>query len=567
MAAWNTYKKRSFLSLAGGLALLVLFNVAASRYFHRIDLTREKRYTLAPSTKEILRQMDEPLEVRVFLEGDDLPAGIRKLRNSTRELLNEFRALSGGMLTYEFVDIYGIDDEEERRSVEEFLVSGGLYPTNLSVRQESGMSEKLIYPGAVFSSARRDIAVTILENQMAFNTQDVLNNSYNFLEYKFANSIKKLMLERPYRLAVLEGHGELANDRISDLMQALFLQEFQAQRIDLSRQSLLRSEADVVIIAKPQRAFTAEEKFELDQFIMQGGKALWMIDKAVGDLDSFRVAPQYLAVDRPLQLDDLLFRYGVRVNSDLVQDILCLPVPVTENVNGEDKTTLYPWVFHPVVHPSEDHPITRNMDPVMLRFASSIDTVKVPDINRTVLLATSEFSRTSQTPVPLDLGIARIELQQEYFDKWNIPVAVLLEGRFRSLYEGRMTSSFRSVLEDAGLDYLDRSVATRQIIISDGDICSNDIDVTGVPLPLGYYKYTRETFANRNFLLNCIEYLVDDQGLIASRNKQTSNRLLDRQMVDERKGMWQVLNIAVPLVFMLLAGGLIRMRRRRFVNG
>jgi ABC-2 type transport system permease protein len=565
MAGWNTYKRKSLVSLLAGLVLFALINLLAGRYFHRWDLTKEKRYTLTASTKEILRSLDRPIEVNVFLEGSDLPAGIKKLRNSTRELLNEFRALSGGMLTYEFVDLYEIDNPEERKAIEQFLIQGGLYPTNLEVRQEAGTSEKLIYPGAVFSSEQRDISVTILENQMAYTTQDVLNNSYNFLEHKFANAIRKLSLERPYRIAVLEGHGELENNRISDLMQTLFLQDFQVQRIDLAEQSLLASDADVVMIAKPQGAFTDIEKFEIDQFIMQGGGALWMIDKAVGDLDSFRVAPQYLAVDRPIELDDLLFRYGVRVNSDLVQDIVCNPVPVTENVNGEDQTTLYPWVFHPVVQSLEEHPVTRHMDPVMLRFVSSIDTVRTPGITRTVLLHTSEYSRSSPTPVLLDLGIATVEPRPEFFDRALIPVAVLLEGRFRSLYEGRLTAAFREVLTASGLEFSAESRPARQIVISDGDLAANDIDVTGVPLPLGYYKYTRETFANRDFLLNCIEYLVDDAGLIASRNKETTNQMLDKQIVSERKGMWQVLNIGVPLLFMLIAGGAVRMRRRKFV--
>jgi len=291
MADVNTYKKRSFRILLVGLAAIFLLNLAGNRFFHRWDLTKEKRYTLSPSTKSLLRDLNEPLEVQVYLTGDDLPAGIRKLRNSTRELLNEFRALSGGMLDYEFIDIYKIDDEKDRKALEESLIKGGLYPTNLEVKQDAGFSEKLIYPGAVFTNGDRNIAVRILENQMAFNTQDVLNNSYNFLEFKLANTIKKLMLTRPYRVAVTEGHGEPSNARMSDLLQTLSLQDFHVQRLNLTEQSLLRSGVDLLIVPKPQQPFLETEKFELDQYIMQGGKVLWMLDGAVGDLDSFRVAP------------------------------------------------------------------------------------------------------------------------------------------------------------------------------------------------------------------------------------------------------------------------------------
>ena len=571
MKRWNTYKKRSFGSLLLGLVTIVAVNFMASTTFHRWDLTKEKRYTLSPSTKQILRELDQPIEVNVFLDGDDLPAGIKKLRNSTKELLNEFRALSGGMLNYEFIDIYSVENPEERKAIEEFLVRGGLYPTNLEVKQEAGTSEKLIYPGAVFSSESRDIAVRILENQMTFSTQDVLNNSYNFLEHKLASTIKKLILERPYRIALVEGHGELENDRISDLMQTLIQQDFQAQRIDLTEQPLLGSAADIVVIAKPQSRFSEREKFELDQFIMNGGKALWMIDMAVGDLDSFRFARQYMAVDRDLNLGDQLFRYGVRLNNDLAQDIYCNPVPVTENVNGEDQTKLYPWIFHPVIHVSgieqeATHAITKNMDPVILRFASSMDTIKTPDVRKIILLKTSQFSRTSSTPVMLDLGIARINPLPEYFDTSDLAIAVLLEGNFRSLYENRITAEFRAVLDQAGMEFVPQASGGKQIVISDGDIGANDLDPSGIPLPLGYYRYTRETFANKDFLLNCIEYLVDDDELIASRNKETSNQLLDKQVVRERKGMWQFLNFGVPLSFMLLVGGVVRLRRRKYLK-
>ncbi|MEZ5022595.1 MAG: gliding motility-associated ABC transporter substrate-binding protein GldG [Chitinophagales bacterium] len=432
MASWNTYKKRSFQSVFIALAVIVLINFLATKQFYRWDLTKEKRYTLTPSTKALLKDLDRQINVTVYLDGKDLPVGIKKLRNSTRELLNEFRALSGGFIDYEFVDIYKIEDEAVRKQLEENLVDVGIYPTNLNVTETSGSSKKLIYPGAVFSNDERSIGVQILENQMTFNTQDVLNNSYNFLEFKLANTVKKLLQDRQYRIGILEGNGEVNTSRITDLGQHLATQDFFIRRINLSKQTLFgeSNKPDVLIIPKPTEAFSEEDKFEIDQYIMNGGKVLWMIDKVVADLDSFRAAPQFLAIERNLNLDDQLFRYGVRLNADLVQDLYCNPIPVTEDVGGgQSKTNLYPWVFHPVITMDNEHPINKNIDPVALEFVGSIDTIRVPNVEKTILLSTSDYTRISKAPVPLDLGIARELCPNIFTVAPSAPVAVLLEGK------------------------------------------------------------------------------------------------------------------------------------------
>ncbi len=566
MAGWNTYKRRSFQSILIAFGVIILVNFLATKQFYRWDLTKEKRYTLTRSTKDLLRDLDQQINVEVYLDGKDLPVGIKKFKNSTKELLNEFRALSNGFVDYEFVDIYDIEDESSRKELEEILVSEGIYPTNLNVKEESGSSTKMIYPGAVFSNGERSIGVQILENQMTFNTQDVLNNSYNFLEYKLANTVKKLLQERQYRIGILAGHGEVPTNRISDLGQHLGTQDFFIRRINLSKQTLFGAEnrPDVLIIPKPTQAFSETDKFEIDQYIMSGGKVLWMIDQVVADLDSFRTSPQFLAIGRQLNLGDQLFRYGVRINADLVQDLYSNPIPVTEDIGGgETQTNLYPWVFHPVVTTNNDHPIGKNLDPVSIEFASSIDTIRVPNVSKTVLLATSEYGRITKAPVPLDLGIARVDPLPEYFTKASIPLAVLLEGEFRSLYDNRLTKDQIAILLKANQDFKNTSDFTKQIVISDGDIGINDIDVSGAQYPLGYYRFTKETFANRDFLMNCIDYLLDDNDLISARNKETQMQLLDKQKVTEKKGLWQILNIGVPILFMFLVGGLIRWRRNK----
>jgi ABC-2 type transport system permease protein len=566
MAAINTYQKRSLQSVLIAILLVLAVNYGATKKFFRWDLTKEKRYTLTPSTKAILKNIDEPIRIEVYLEGKDLPVGIKKLRNSTRELLNEFRALSNGYIDYRFFDINEIDNKEERELLEESLIKGGLFPTNLEVKSKSGTSQKLIFPGALFSTENRSVAVQILENQLSFQTQDVLNNSYNFLEYKLANTVRKLLQERQLRIAFLEGNGEAGTERIADWGQSLALQKFVVQRINLNNNSLLSAEnaPDLLIIPKPRQPFSEQHKFEIDQFIMNGGKVMWLLDRAVADLDSFRIAPQYTSVAIDLNLEDQLFKYGVRVNQDLVQDYYCNPIPVTEIEGaGQTKTNLYPWVFHPVVTANNDHPIGKNMDPVALEFASSLDTIRAPNVEKTILLSTSELSRKSGVPLGLDLGIARIEPLPEYFTEPFIPLGVLLEGEFSSLFANRLSAEQNNLLLSKNMPFKEKSVATRQIVISDGDIGVNDMDVNGTPSPLGYYKFTRQTFGNKDFLNNCVEYLLDENGLITARNKETKMQLLDKQRVLEQQGLWQVLNVGLPLAFMFLVGGMIRWRRKK----
>lgn len=569
MAAWNTYQKKAFQYLLLLFVAIIAINFIANKQFYRWDLTKEKRYTLSPATKQLLKDLDKQIEVEVYLDGKNLPAGIKKLKQSTKELLNEFRALSKGFVSYRFVDLNAIDDETLRKQIEENLAQSGIFPTNLNVKETSVSSQQLIYPGALFSNGQRNIGVEILENQMAFNTQDVLNNSYNFLEFKFANTIKKLMQERQHRIGILEGHGEPGSKTMSDLAQQLFAQDYMVRRIDLNKQSLFGAEnyPDILMIPKPTQAFPEEHKFEIDQYIMHGGKVIWMLDKVIADVDSFRRNPQYLAIEQPLNLDDQLFRYGARVNADLVQDVYANPVPVTEGIGGgKTKTNLYPWVFHPIVYANNNHPIGKRLDPIALEFPNSLDTIRVQHVKKTILLSSSEATRISKAPVPLELGIAKVEPKPEYFTKSEVPLAVLLEGDFRSLYDNSLTKAFMEDLQKWQIEFKSVSEPTKQIVIADGDIALNDISVGGVPSPLGYNKYTRQTFANRAFMMNCIEFLMDDNELILSRNKETKMQLLDEPKVKDMQGLWQVLNIAVPLAFMFLVGGVIRWRRRRFVD-
>lgn len=544
------HRNRSLLHLLLVLLAVVAVNALASRLYLRWDLTREKRYTLTDATRQLLKGLDSPVTVEVFLEGKDLPAGIRSLQKATREMLQDFRSVSGGKVNFIFVDINRIRDTGKRENVQRNLAELGLFPTNLQVSAEQGYREQLIYPGLVMRKDSIEIAVTILENQMSFSAQGALDNSISLLEFKLASALQKLLMDRPPLVVFSQGHGELKPVQLSDLVQTLGAQQYRVAIADLQESILPPDEVDILVLAKPSRPFGEIEKFRIDQFIMHGGKVLWLLDGAIASLDSFGNRPSIFAVDMPLNLTDQLFRYGVRVNADLVQDLYCNPIPLLEDRGGGARPILFPWVFHPILLPYADHPIVKNMDPVAAKFASSIDTIRTPGIEKTILLATSEYSRTVRMPFEIFLAGAREKPEPALFNKQDVPAAVLLEGEFPSAFSALMNDNLRTVLAETGIAFRPKSSDNRMIVISDGDIAANELDASGNPMPLGYYKFSRETFANRDFLLNCIEYLMDNSGLLEARNRETRMRLLDKTKVEDQKAMWQILLIGGPLLLL-----------------
>ncbi len=561
-------KRKILLEFLIVLATIFLLNALGKVWFKRIDLTKEKRYTLSKSTKALLSDLKEDIYIDVYLEGKNLPAGIKKLRNSTKDILNEFKAHSKGKVHFYFVNLDKIDNEEEKLQKENELLEIGLYPTRLESETKTGYTEKLVFPGAVLSNNfDAQLPVQILENQSAYSTQEVLNNSFNFLEYKFANTIHKLQQTEPFRIGLLQGHDELAPMEMADLIQALALQNFKVQRLNLNEDKLLGSEIDIVLVAKPNKAFSENDKFKIDQFVMHGGKVLWMLDKAVADLDSLGLAAGFVSVDRQLEIDDLLFRYGVRFPSEIVQDLYCNPIPLLEDLGRSEKTNLYPWVYFPVIQSYHKHPIVKNIDPVALTFSGWIDTLKPIGIKHQVLLSTSEYSRALPTPHTIQLEAAKLKPLPEYFSKSYLPIAVLSKGNFKSHFQNRATSDQRQFLSNANLTQKNESGENQMIFISDGDIGHNEKESSGMPLPLGYYKYTKRTFANKDFLVNCIEFLVDDKGLIDARNKETKMGLLDKGKLTDAQSFWQWTNLLLPLLLLFILGLFFNSwRKRKYVK-
>ncbi len=558
----NYYFIRSVKLLVASLLAVIAVNIVSSLFFHRFDLTEEKRYTLTASTKKLLQHIEQPISIEVFLEGKDLPAGIKVLRNETRELLQEFRTLSHGRVTYKFVDINAIKDQKKREDFQMELVKKGLRPTNLEVKSESGFTEKLVFPGAIVSANGREIPVQILENQFSVGAQGSLNNSISFLEYKVANSIQKIVKQHPAKIAFLQGHGESGIQQLEGFLEALAAQSFQLDKVELDKDKLLNNQIDILIIAKPQTAFNDYEKFLIDQYIMHGGKTLWMLDNTICDLDSFKLAPSIVAVPRELNVDDLLFRYGVRMEHNLVLDLYCNQIPIIESIGGNPQPKLFPWVFYPMAINKNNHPIVKNLDPVALKFCSSIDTLNNPDVRKTILLSSSMYARVQQTPFPIFLEGAKQKPDPGLFNQKDIPLAVLLEGNFTSLYRNQFTADFQQLLDIQKVDFQPKSLANKMIVIGDGDVANVERDTKGVPLALGYDKYSRKLFANKDFLLNCVEYLVDDNNLIDARNREIKMRLLDKAKLLNQKGFWQVATFGVPLLLMLVFGVVYNSRRK-----
>jgi len=560
MVNWKSRKLSDLLVFAIGLVLLVLINLLATRYFFRADLTEEKRYSIKPQTREMLKNLDDVVYIEVFLEGD-LNPGFRRFQKSIRETLEEFRIYSGNKVRFTFTDPAQAMGQKARSEFMADLAARGIQPTNVVEKNNGERAEKIIFPGALVNYGGLETGVMLLKGNKAQNPEEEINQSIEGVEYEIASAIHTLSNAGRKRIGLVTGHGEL-----DSLDLAGFRSEVQ-RLYDVSRAPLDGSknltDFDALVIAKPTRTYAAAHKYRLDQYIMQGGKVLFLIDKLGASMDSAS-QDNYFAFPYNLDLDDQLFRYGIRLNLDLVQDRTSAVYPVVtgQTQGGKPRLQLMEWPFFPLLNHYADHPITRNLDAVVTRFVSSIDTVKAPGIRKTPLLFTSAYSRTVTAPVRVNINMLREEQSQEYTQS-SIPVGYLLEGTFTSLYknrfapEGMDTTGFRATGKD-----------TRLVVIADGDLVRNEINVrTRQPQALGFDPFTNYTFANRDLLLNILAFLTDDGGLIQTRNKEVKIRPLDREKVRLEKVKWQVINLAVPLV-LLIAYGVLRVywRRRKYAR-
>jgi len=577
---WHGWHKKKdlrrshWIELGAGILIVVFVNVISYYFFTRLDLTSEKRYTLSKSTKNLLKKVDEPVLYRVYLEGE-FPADFKRLQNETKEMLNQFRAYNKN-IEYEFVNPNNFEDQQERQVFYQKLAQKGIMPTQIQVNTGNGVTTQVLIPAADVIYKGNETSIQLLQSQKYVDQSQLLNNSIQSLEYVLSNPIRALARGQKPTVAFLRGHGELELPNMADLITTLYdYYNLDTARMDGNINSLtgrsqdpndstefyFHNKYDLIIIAKPTKTFSDRDLFILDQYVMYGGKLLWLIDPLDADLDSLQHAGQAIATRFPLNIDEMLFTYGVRVNPDLVMDVRCRPIPMTVGMVGEQPQIQFqPWLYFPEIVPLSPHPIVRNLDLIKTDFVSSIDLID-NGIDKTVLLATSEYTRVKNAPAIYDLNEAKTEPDQRLFNHKNVPIAVLLEGKFQSMFRNRLTPEF---MELPSMGYRAEGDSTRMIVLSDGDIIKNRFNYNdGTTYPLGYDFYTETMYANKELLLNCIDYLVGEEGSIASRSRNIKIRKLDVMKVKEDRMGYQLLNLLLPSGLIILAGIVIIIIRRK----
>jgi ABC-2 type transport system permease protein len=556
-------RNQHIVELVITLVIIILVNFIGSSYYFRLDLTTEKRYTLSPATKEILTGLDDIVYIKVYLDGE-LPSGFVRMKTAIRELLDEFRWYSPANIRYDFIDPLEDPDPGIRRNISAQLYRSGLQPTNVQVKQKDGSTmQKIVFPGAIISYAGVDVAVNLLENNPGFNAEVNLNNSIQALEYEFISMIRNLNSEKIEKVAFIEGHGELDELQTRDITSSL-ANFYQVDRGIIGGKYGCLDEYLAVIIAKPKRRFNESDKFVIDQYIMNGGRVLWFLDVVSASLDSLLDGFTF-AFYSPLNLDDQLFRYGVRLNPDLVKDIQCHVIPVNRGLaGGAPQWSLSPWYYNPVIAPEPGHPVTKNLNMIRMEFASSIDTVGEPGyVKKSVLLATSPYTRIVELPVQISLRESDLAPSESEYNRSNLPVGVLLEGSFESVFKNR---AIPEGVSGSPRDIKISGNPASMIIVSDGDIIRNEVISTPdgpVIEPLGYDRYTSQVFGNSDFILNAINYMTDESGLISLRGREFKLRLLDRQKIRDEKLKWQLINLISPMVLIILTGVFIDIYRKR----
>ncbi len=552
-----------FLMIA---VIVVLANFVLKFYFHRFDLTSEKRYTLAESTRKLLESLHDVVYLKVYLEGEFNP-DFTRLRNEAKEMLDEFRAYSNNLIEYEFINPLENPNKEEVDNLEKQLYQKGLIPEQVIDRKKNmKTTESYIWPGALVTYKGKEVPWQIYKRQGSgeISREVSINNSVQELEYGLSNTIRKLQSERRPEVTFLEGHGELDTLRQYDFMRALG-EYYSISRVAINHNLEAFKGSSAIIISQPDSAFDDKDKFIIDQYIMKGGKVLWMIDPVYINYDTLRLKGYTLGLNNDLNLDDMLFKYGVRLNPVLLQDMQCSSLKINVGFkNGPANFQLFPWVYNPLVMPEGDHPVIKNLDLIKFDFLSSIDTVSARGIKKTVLLHTSRYTKIQPTPARIALAMLKFKLKEDQFHNPYPPVAVLLEGSFSSVYSNRLPSA---ILKDSAIAFKDKGVNTKMIVIADGDVAKNDVQAGVGPLPLGFDRNTGRYFANKTFLLNCVNYLLDDEGLLQLRAREVKLRLLDKKKIIGKETKWQLINIALPLGIIVLFG-LIQfyIRKKRYAS-
>ena len=556
----TTSKKKNIKSLLGIITLILALNILSNGFFHRFDLTQDKRYTLSTTTFNIIEQVQNPLFIKIYLQGE-LPAEFRRLQTETQDLLEEFKARNKNII-FEFVD--PLENKDESMENIKNLYRKGLTPINITVEDKGKQSQSMVFPWAIAVYNNKEVNIPLLKNIMGASTTQKVIGSVQHLEYSIADAINKISKDKQKKIAVIKGNGEL-----QDVQMAKFLMQVRESyhigpfTLDSVAQNPTGSIAalkkyDLAIIAKPTERFSDAEKQVLDQYIVQGGKTLWLIDPVAMEMDSlYNSQGAALAYPRDLNLNDLFFKYGIRINPDLVKDERGSPIKLASGDQGSaTQYQEFNWKFAPLVVPNSLHPIVKNLGGIKFDFVSPIDTLR-NEIKKTVLLESSKYSRKIGSPFEVNLNsVAEETAPSEYLNTGNIPVSVLLEGSFRSMYENR-------VLPFEQKDFLNTGRESKMIVISDGDLVRNQLDKDFQPVELGYDQRSGNLYDNKDFMLNCVNYLLDDSGLINIRTKDVALPMLDKEKVYERYTSVQFITIGLPILILMLFGLVFTYLRKR----
>ncbi len=555
-------KRRDLTRLVLSIVLIVLCNYVGSFVFKRFDLTSEKRYTLSNESKEIAKSLKTTAFFKVYLAGKLPGSSWVRLRDEMKEILDEYNAYSGGNVQYQFIDPTSLG---ETKAVFHQLYEDGLKPTTVHTQGGSGNSEQVIWPGAMLTYAGRDMPINILENQLGADPETQLNNSIEGLEYNIDNAIHKIDLKMRPIVAFIQGHGEPDSIHLAGAINAM--SEYYDVRL-LPINHLLKGLdlCKAIIIAKPMKAIDNKDAYIIDQFIMRGGKVLWLIDPMYAPMDSLSRNGITIAFKNELNLDDQLFRYGVRLNSNLILDLQSSAIPLNGALPGEQpRIQLYPWVYEPLISPTSDNPIVRNLNLIELKYASTIDTIEQPGIKKTILLKTSKTTKLLNAPARISFDIVSRQPDPREYDQGFQPVAVLLEGKFESAFKDRINMSPDTLKL---LGFKAQGEKTSMIVVSDGDVVINDVEPgKKEAYPLGYDRYTskvtHQIYGNKEFIVNCMNYLCGDSALLTVRTKQLKLRLLNTEQATKYKTQWQLINMGIPVGLIVLLGIVIAFRRKQ----
>ena len=557
--------------------IIILLNIMASFFFFRLDLTEEKRHSLNDTTKDVVKSLDDIAYVKVYLDGE-LPSGFIRLKNSTKSILDEFRNYSS-FIEYEFINTNDFNSIDERNKLFKELSEDGLEPTNLQVQENTGNSEQIIFPGAIVYYKGRSQSLNLLQNQIGTNPEYVLNNSIEDIEFELTNALFKLMNNSKPYIAFLEGHNELNEAETADITHSLgqvkgsLSEYFNVERINikdyeldangspsLSNQLNRLNKFDALIIAKPTQSFSKVDKFLVDQYIMNGGKTIWFIDGVIMDMDSLKGnSPFSMAIPNDLNITDMLFKYGVRVNYDLVMDFQSDNIPIVVGYQGDvPQQQLLPWLYHPIFIPKIKHPIVKNLDGIKGSFVSSLDTVSAKNIRKTPLLFSSPYSKLPKAPHRVSLNILEQTPSIEQYNHGEIPVGYLLEGEFESVFTNRLTPN------ENKLKPLTKSKVNKMIVFGDGDLIKNHVNSAGLSYPLGYNHYSNTQYlGNKRMIVNALNYILENDNIINIRAKEINLRLLNKKEIKKNKLKWQLVNTLVPILIISVIISLLLLRRKR----